>query len=146
MPKGLRSYMEAMRYSERGMETRAGIEIRDPKDFSMFDFLTTAMGLPSTEVNQIKWTRGQQIEIEQWFDSQSGKVRRDYLEAYDARDREGQAKARDAFRELNAARNRVRPFFNGSREVLRRQPMSNLLRAPRDRMREQRRMDSITNR
>ena len=112
----------------------------------MFDFLSNAMGLPSTEINQIRWTRGQQIEIEQWFDSQSGKIRRDYLEAFDARDREGQAEARAAFRELNAARDRVRPFFNDSRQVLRNQPMSNLLRAPRDRMREQRRMDSIMDR
>jgi len=146
MPKGLRSYMETLRFAERGMETRAGIEMRDPTDFDMFDFLSNAMGLPSTEINQIRWTRGQQIEIEKWFTSQSSKIKRDYLAAYDARDRAGMAEARDEFRELNAARDRVRPFFNNSNQVIRRQPISNLLRAPRDRMREQRRMDSVMGR
>lgn len=146
LPKGLRSYMETMRFAGRGMETRAGIELRDPTDFDMFDFLSNAMGLPSTEINQIRWTRGQQIEMEKWFTSRSGSIRRDYLEAYDARDRAGMAEARDAFRELNAARDRVRPFFNNSSQVLRRQPLSNLLSAPRDRMREQRRMDSAMGR
>ena len=144
MPKGLRSYFETLRFAGEGYTTRGELTITDPTKFDAVDFLTNAIGLPSTDVNQIKWTRGQQVEIEQWFSKETSRIKRGYLSAYDDRDREAMAKYRDEFRELQKAKDRVRPFFNNSRNVLKRASVSDLVKAPRARAREQRRLDSVT--
>ena len=146
LPKGLRSYLETYRYATRGYETRDKTKITDPTSFNVVDFLTNVVGLPSTDINQIKWTRGQQVEITQWFSKRTSAITRGYLAAYDARDRKAQAKYRDEFRELQKAKDRVRPFFNNSRRVLTRSPVSDLIKAPRNRQTKQLRMDSITGR
>lgn len=144
MPKGLRSYLETLRLADEGYTTRGELTITDPTKFDAVDFLTNAIGLPSTDINQIKWTRGQQIEIQQWFSDQTSRIKRGYLSAYDDRDREAMAEYRDEFRELQKAKDRVRPFFNNSRNVLKRASVSDLIKAPRARAREQRRLDSVT--
>ena len=144
MPKGLRAYFETMRFADKGYETRAGLKITDPTTFDAVDYLTNAIGLPSTDINRIKWTRGQQIEIEQWFSSESTRIKRGYLSANESRDRKAMSEYRDEFRELQKAKDRVRPFFNNSRNVLKRAPVTELLKAPRARVREQRRLDSVT--
>jgi hypothetical protein len=146
MPKGLRSYMETMRFQNKGYETRDGTKITDPTSFDLVDFLTNAVGLPSTDVNQIKWTRGQQIEITQWFSKRTSEITRGYLAAYDERDSKAKAKYVKEFRELQKAKDRVRPFFNNSRRVLTRSSIGDLIKAPRGRRSKQRRMDSITGR
>jgi hypothetical protein len=146
MPKGLRSYFETLRFADSGYETRAGLTITDPTTFDVGDFLSNAVGLPSTEINQIKWKRGQQVEIEQWFSNETSRIKRGYLAAYEDRDREAMKEYREEFRELQRAKDRVRPFFNDSRNVLKRASMSELLRAPRTQRREQRRLDTITGR
>ena len=144
MPKGMRSYLETMRFAGQGYETRNGLEITNPTQFDVVDLLTNAIGLPSTDINQIKWTRGQQVEITQWFSKETTRIKRGYLDAHEDRDRSAMAKYRDEFRELQKAKDRVRPFFNNSRSVLKRASVSELLRAPRDRRREQRKLDSVT--
>jgi len=144
MPKGLRAYFETMRFADKGYETRAELKITDPTTFDAVDYLTNAIGLPSTDINQIKWTRGQQIEIEQWFSGESTRIKRGYLSANESRDRKAMSEYRDEFRELQKAKDRVRPFFNNSRNVLKRASVAELLKAPRARVREQRRLDSVT--
>ena len=146
MPKGLRSYFETIRYAQEGYKTRSDLTITDPTDFDLVDILTNAVGLPSTDINKIKWTRGQQVEIEQWFSGETTRITNGYKRAREDRDRDAQAKYRDEFRELQRGKDRVRPFFNNSRRVLKRQPITNLLKSPRRTKTDQRRLDSITGR
>ena len=146
MPKGLRSYFETIRYAQEGYKTRSDLTVADPTDFDLVDILTNAVGLPSTDVNKIKWTRGQQVEIEQWFSGETTRITNGYKRAREDRDRNAQAKYRDEFRELQRGKDRVRPFFNNSRRVLKRQPITNLLKSPRRTKTDQRRLDSITGR
>lgn len=146
LPKGLRSYLETMRFQNKGYETRDGTKITDPTSFDLVDFLTNAVGLPSTDINQIKWTRGQQVEITQWFSKRTSEITRGYVAAYDERDSKAKAKYVKEFRELQKAKDRVRPFFNNSRRVLTRSSIGDLIKAPRGRRSKQRRMDSVTGR
>jgi hypothetical protein len=88
------------------------------------------MGLPSTQVNELKWTKGQQYELEQYFSKQSSKIRKQYIEATRGRDRDAQAELRDEFKELQKAKKRVRPFFNNVPGVLQPQSLMTLLKAP----------------
>ena len=146
MPKGLRSYMETMRYAQEGYRTRSDLTVADPTSFDLVDILTNAVGLPSTDINQIKWTRGQQVEIQQWFSSETTRITRGYRSAREDGDREAQSNYRDEFRELQRGKDRVRPFFNNSRNVLQRQSLGQLMRSPRRARSDQRRLDSITGR
>jgi len=145
MPRGLRSYAETLRYSERGYERRNNLVVADPRDFDMFDFLSNAIGLPSTEINKIKWTVGQQYELEQWSQTQSGRIRREYIDAYNDRDRARMAELRQEWRDLQKAKRRIRPFFNNSPHILKSQPISNLIKAPREKLKEQRRYEKQLN-
>lgn len=131
MPKGIRSVAESYRLATDGMTTKSGTIVVDPRELDVASLLINAMGLPASEINRLKWTKGQQYELEQYFNKESGKIRRKYIEATRNRDREGQAEMRKEFRELQKAKDRVRPFFNDTPGVLKRQSISTLLRAPR---------------
>ena len=132
VPKGIRSAMESYRLATDGYTMRNGDVIVDPREIDAFSLLVNAMGIPSTEIQEIKWTRGQQYELEQYFSKESGKIRKKYIKANKARDRQGMKNLREEWRELQDAKDRVRPFFNDTRGVLNRQSVSDLLRAPRE--------------
>jgi hypothetical protein len=139
VPKGIRTAVESYRLGTEGLTTKSGVTLVDPTQFDVKSLLINALGLPATEINRVKWTRGQQYELEQYFSTASSRIRKDYIEATKARDRDGQAAAREAFRENEKAKDRVRPFFNNTRGVLARQSMSVLMKAPRNRSRLERR-------
>ena len=132
VPKGIRSAMESYRLATDGYTMRNGDVVVDPREIDAFSLLVNAMGIPSTEIQEIKWTRGQQYELEQYFSKESGKIRKAYIKANKARDRQGMKNLREEWRELQDAKDRVRPFFNDTRGVLNRQSVSDLLRAPRE--------------
>ena len=131
MPKGIRSATESYRLATEGMTTKSGTVVVDPREIDVVSLLINAMGLPASEINSLKWTKGQQYELQQYFNNESGKIRRKYIEATRNRDRAAQADMRQEFRDLQKAKDRVRPFFNDAPGVLKRQSMSTLLRAPR---------------
>jgi len=131
MPKGIRSATESYRLATEGMTTKSGTVVVDPREIDVVSLLINAMGLPASEINSLKWTKGQQYELQQYFNNESGKIRRKYIEATRNRDRAAQADMRQEFRDLQKAKDRVRPFFNDAPGVLKRQSISTLLRAPR---------------
>ena len=112
VPKGIRSVAETYRLATEGYSTKSGTIIVDPREIDAKSLLLNAMGLPATEINRIKWTRGQQYELEQYFNKESSKIRKNYIEATRKRDRQAQADLRIEFRELQKSKDRVRPFFN----------------------------------
>tara|TARA_R110002072_G_scaffold128731_5_gene266776 strand:- start:1773 stop:8972 length:7200 start_codon:yes stop_codon:yes gene_type:complete len=138
-PKGIRSVAESYRLATEGMTTKSGTITVDPREFDVTSLLINAMGLPSSEINRLKWTKGQQYELEQYFNKEGGKIRKKYIEATRKRDRDGQAEMRQEFRDLQKAKDRVRPFFNDAPGALNRQSISTLLRAPRAKDRLERR-------
>ena len=142
MPRGLRSYMETLRYANEGYQTRSELTVSKADNFNLWDLMTNATGMPSTKVNKLKWTIGQQYEIKEHFTSESTRIRREYLQANRERDRAKQKQLRLEFRKLQDAKDKVRPFFNNSYQVLKRQSVADLIRVQRDRGREQRRLDS----
>ena len=131
MPKGIRSATESYRLATEGMTTKSGTVVVDPREIDVVSLLINAMGLPASEINSLKWTKGQQYELEQYFNKEGGKIRRKYIEATRNRDRAAQAEMRQEFRDLQKAKDRVRPFFNDAPGVLKRQSLSTLIRAPR---------------
>jgi len=136
-PKGTRTGMEAFRFGTEGYEVASSI-LADPRDFNMFDLMTNAMGLPSEKINTMKWRSSQQWELETFFRDESTRLRQAYVDAYRAKDTTRMSELRKEFRELQRAKDRVRPFFNNAPTALRKQPISSMTSAPRDYRRRER--------
>jgi hypothetical protein len=136
MPKGLRNAAEALRVATEGYTLRNGDVIADPRSFD-WRLIFDAVGLPSSQLRDVKWTRGQQYELEKYFDDRSSMLRKDYLEAFKAKNTTAQKRLRDEWMELQNEKDRVRPFFNDPKAI-RRQSVGVLLSYPaKQRKREQ---------
>jgi hypothetical protein len=130
VPKGVRTMMESYRLGTEGYTLNNGDKILDPREFDLTSLMVNALGLPATDVSRVKWTRGQQYEITQYFTKESGKISSAYVEATRDRDRAAQKKLRKEWMDLQRAKDRVRPFFNNAPGTLNRLPLTDLLKKP----------------
>ncbi len=131
--KGQRQMMESWRLSTEGMTFKNREAMVDPRDFDLRSLLANALGLPATQINKIKWNRSQQYEIKEYFKKRTGKMQDEYHRAYRAGDRDKMSELRAEWREVQKAKTRLRPFFNGDPTALRRAPVSDLIKIPRSR-------------
>ena len=90
----------------------------------------TATGMPSSEMQNLKFTRGQQFKMVEYFTKSTSRITNEYIKAYKERDRKTMGELRKEWRELQRAKDRVRPFFNDSRNVLTKSPISDLIKKP----------------
>ena len=127
VPKGLRSAMESMRYASRGVTSPSGDVMLDPRKIGVVDLLVNGLGLQASDVNKLKWRRGQQHELETWFGQRSSDIRRRYVDAGPDERRE----LEEEWDMLQDAKDNVRPFFHDAKHALRRQGRGDLRRAPR---------------
>lgn len=130
VPKGIRTLIESYRLGTEGFSAKNGDVLVDPREFDIQSLLLNALGIPSTDVQKFKWTRGQQFELSQYVSNESSRIRREYIQAQDDGDRARMTELRDEWRELQDQKDRIRPFFGNSREM-RRQSVGDLIRAPR---------------
>ena len=139
VPKGIRTAMESYRLGTEGFTTRNGELIADPTEFGIIGLLSNTLGVPGTDIARIKWRRSQQFELERYFRDESSKLRQQYIRAQRSGNQRKMAELRDQWVELQRAKDRVRPFFSGQPDVLRRQPLSYLTQSERQmRQREER--------
>jgi hypothetical protein len=136
LPKGQRQMLESYRLSTEGMTFKNGEEMLDPRSIDMKSLLVNALGIPSNEISKLRWTRGQQFELKKYFTERTGELNDAYHRAYRKKDREKMNSLKDEWRELQKAKRRVRPFFNGEPSALKPAPLSNLMRIPMQRRRQ----------
>lgn len=141
-PKGIRTAMESYRLATEGYTMSNGDVIVDPREIDAFSLLINAMGIPATEIQEVKWTHGQQYELEQYFSKESGKIQKKYIEPKKARNTNKMRALRREWRDLQGAKDKVRPFFNDTRGVLNRQSVSALIKAPREQRKRERKAQS----
>lgn len=130
LPKGIRTAMESYRLSTEGYSLRNGDIVASPDDFSGWQLAINALGIPATDLNQLKWRRGEQYELNKYFSEQQSKIRKEYVKAKKDGDIAAAREAMADWKALQKAKDRVRPFFNDSRGALRKTPISSLLKAP----------------
>ena len=138
MPKGVRSMMESTRMATEGYTMPNGDAVLDPREIDLTSLILNSLGLPPSDIAKLKWTRSQQYEIAQYYSTESSRIRKDYIEASNNRDREALKELREEWRSLQKSKRRVRPFFNNERGTLKPQPLSDLLRAPRAQQKRER--------
>jgi len=130
VPKGIRSATESYRIATEGISFKNGDIVVDPRDVDVPSLLINALGLPSSEINKVKWTRSQQYELEQYFSEETGRMRREYIDAKGDRDNGAMRELRTEWKDLQQQKKRVRPFFGNDRKTLRPQPVTSLMKAP----------------
>jgi hypothetical protein len=144
IPKGPRAYLDSVRWAKDGIQLSNQDTVVDPRNISLSTLLVSALGLTPTEIGNLKFTRSQQFVMKKYFDERTTKINREYARANDKRDRAAKKELREEWRELQKAKDKVRPYFNNSRNVLRRQPVTDLIRSPRRQSkRERRAIDSL---
>jgi hypothetical protein len=137
VPKGLRTAIESYRLGTEGYTMTNGDVAVDPRQLDVSALLVNALGIPSTQINKIKWTRGQQYELKKYFDEESGRIRNEYLDARSSDNSKAASQAMDEFRDLQKQKDRVRPFFGNDYKALKRQSVSDLIRSPRSQRRRE---------
>ena len=122
--------MESYRLDTEGYSLRNGDVVGRPEDFSNLSLALSSLGIPATEVQSLKWTRGQQFEIEQYFSETESKIRKRYVKAHKERDTKLKNKLQQEWMQLQRSKSRLRPFFNNNIKKLRVIPVSTLIKAP----------------
>ena len=75
-PKVFAQATESYRLATEGMTTKSGTVVVDPREIDVVSLLINAMGLPASEINSLKWTKGQQYELQQYFQTERSKYAR----------------------------------------------------------------------
>ena len=144
LPKGIRTIMESYRLGTEGYSLRNGDVPVGADAFSGFQLVVNSLGIPATDINNVKWVRGQQFELGKWFSDEQSKIRKRYVNAKKDKDRKAAREAIDDWKRLQDAKDRVRPFFNDARSAIKRTSLSSLIKAPaRQRTREKNYRDQL---
>ena len=138
VPKGIRSVAETYRLATEGYTDKIRDVLVHPYEFDASALLLNSLGIPSSQIQEIKWKRGQQYELTEYFKKQTSKITKEYVSAYKDRNVDAMRDLRDEWRDLQKAKDRVRPFFGTDPRELRRSPLSNLVKAPIRRSKEER--------
>ena len=103
-PTGIANLMKAIRFSTEGVTTKAGDVHIPGEEFTLFDGVMQAAGLPTNKTTDRNRIMGSLIRHEEWFDGQQSQLVHDYKEAWKAHDGKSMMRLRREFLELNKLR------------------------------------------
>ena len=129
MPNGFANVMKAGRFTTEGITMRNGDLVLKPEDYGMVDAAFQAVGLPTNIVTDRQFTQQVKVEYDKFYAQRSTDIKGDYVKAYRDNDAKGMSQAREEFQQMEDSR-----VANGYK----RQPMSDLLRAPMAAMKRER--------
>jgi hypothetical protein len=119
LPNGVTNALRGARFATEGVTMRNGDVVLKPEEITMVDAAFQAVGLPTTTITDRQRTQRTVAEFDKYFQDRAGEIKKDYIEARRAGDNTSDAMTE--WTKLQEARVR-----NGYK----RQPMSDLLRAP----------------
>jgi hypothetical protein len=124
MPGVVAQSMKAARFGLMdGITLKNGDVVMSPEDISFLDMLSVAIGLPSNKITDRQFVQGVAIETDRFYKDRTGEIKRDYVKAVNAKDTASMAKARQEWVELQNVKDK---------QKLKRQPLSDLLKAPQE--------------
>ncbi len=126
--------MESYRLSTEGYTLRNGDVVSSPGDFSGWQLVINALGIPATDIKQMKWKRGQQYELGVWFSETQSRLRKEYVKARKEKNSGDVKEIIEEWKRLQKSKDRVRPFFNNERSALKKTPLASLFRATKQQL------------
>lgn len=127
-PSGLSQAMKGYRFATEGITKRNGEVILSPEEITFLDAFMQGIGLPTRSLTDRQFINRTQTEYEQFYSDRSSDIKRDYISAYKKGDSESMEQARIKWMEMQDSRQ-----ANG----FKRQPMSELFRAPMQAMKRE---------
>ena len=121
LPNGIGNAMKSYRFATEGITMRNGDLVMKPEEISMIDAAFQAVGLPTSTITDRQYTQKVVAEFDKFYAQRAGEIKASYVEGSRASDPAAMAEARDDWQKLQESRVR-----NGYK----RQPMSELFRAP----------------
>lgn len=129
LPSGLSKAANAWRMASDGYTNRNGDLLMDSDELTGLVALAQGMGLRTTKVADMQAATGRTIEFDRFYRERASEITHRYVKAYRSGDAGELTKQRQAYMDLQASKR-----ANG----LKAQPLSNLLKAPRDQMKRER--------
>jgi hypothetical protein len=129
LPRGVRDAMRAYRMATEGISQKNNDVVMKPSELSIFDVMSQAVGLPSTLLQARQRRVGDVIETQEYYNERTGLIKHQYAAAYKDNDVEEMQDLREEWAQVAAAMRR---------QGLKPQPLSSLLRAPRDQAKRER--------
>jgi hypothetical protein len=121
MPTGIANIVKAFDQNNKGLTRSSGATIMSPDEISFFDSAMTAIGLKTNTVADKEFINRVETTYENYYGSQTGEVKKDYVAAFKDGDSAGMQKARERWMVLN----------NSKRDLgFKTSPMSDLFKAP----------------
>ena len=130
MPKGVKSAMESWRLGTEGYTARNGNVAAPPDTFAKFQLLLNGLGIPASDIVDLKWTSSEQFQITEFFTKKQQQLKRDYKKAFDKKDNKKMQSLIQDWVKLQDAKDRIRPFFNDAPSAIRRTPIKTLTFSP----------------
>ena len=123
LPRGLRDALRSYRFATEGISQKNNDVVMKPSELSMFDVMSQAVGLPSTALQARSRRVGDVFETTDYYKDRTGTIKHRYATAYRENDLEEMRDLREEWAQVAAAMRR---------QGLKPQPLSNLLKAPRE--------------
>jgi hypothetical protein len=129
MPAGVAQTLKAYRLATEGVTQRNNDVTLSADEITGLDAMLVALGLPTTKLTEQQFRTGAKIKFEKFFDDRTSDIKKAYAKAYRSNDAAGMAEAREDWKKLQDSK---------VREGFKRQPLSNLLKAPREQRKRER--------
>lgn len=125
MPSGARTALRALREATQGVTNTRGDELVSPDEVSLMHSIAKALGFRTNDDAVRQLIRSKTFEYDKFFKDRTSLLKNQYAKAYRDGDTDAMMEARESWLEMNQFK-RDYGFTT--------QPISNLLKAPRERM------------
>lgn len=134
LPNGMSDTLKAYRMGTQGITTSNGVVVLSPQEYKWYDMICRALGLPTnteTDRNRLNTSLKNHTQA---LTVEYSRIRRDYIEAYKAKDEAGKVRARREWLELGKKSKAMR---------IPPRPLSDLLKSGYARIRDEKRAAKV---
>lgn len=128
-PTGLGNAVKAVELLDKGVVKRNGDVVLSADDISTLDAMSQALGLPTNKITDKQFIMSSEFKADKFYSERTTELKTEYTQAFRKGDTEEMGDIRQQWEDTQLARVR-----NG----LKRQPISELFRAPQEQLKRQR--------
>lgn len=129
LPSGVANAMKAYREATEGMTNKHNDMTLSPDEISYWDTLLTALSIRTQTAAKTQFVQGAKIDYENFYKERTAEIKHRYIAAWKEGDGDTMADMREEWQNVQASKQ-----MNG----FARQPMSDLVKAPREQMKRER--------
>jgi len=130
LPKGLSDMLKGYRFATEGMTNRRGVPFMDAEDVSAWEAALTAVGIAPADQTRAYERRSFNYKTKDFYTSRTSEIKSQYIKAVKERDVATMTDLRNQWSSLQRAKRKIGLPVS---------PLSDLLRAPMEQQKEQRR-------